>query len=53
MISNQIITLLDKKWIETFISVAFMANFDYFWPIFGQESLFWFRFDQVLNKTGT
>ena len=43
MISNQIITLLDKTWMERLISVAFMTNFDYFGPISGQESLFWFR----------
>ena len=51
MISNQIIILLDKTWMERLISVAFMTNFDYFGPISGQESLFWFRWDQVSNKT--
>ena len=43
MIPNQIITLMDKKWKETLILIAFMANFDYSRPSLDQESLFSFR----------
>ena len=52
MIPNQIMTLLDKKKIKTFILVAFMASSDFFVPIVGQIILILVQIGQKFIKTG-